>query len=265
MNAKAIPKISVVIPCYNEQDNIEKSVDSILKQTFSEFELIIVDDCSNDHSAEIIKRLASTDDRIIYIKNEKNSGVALSLNNGLKHAKGDFIARMDADDLCEPERLGRQYLYMISHPECVLCGTLADVKSNKGSYIQGKADNNLKRDLVKNNPLVHSSVMFKRVIGGKTVRYPETQGFEDYGLWIYLCNKGDFYVIPEVLVHRFDFNNLETKKTWEGFNRLKVYKKLRKYQLKAIRVTGYYMYGLRCVFLTDMKIIYATLKTHGRG
>lgn len=260
-----IPRISVVMPCYNEQANIEIAIKSVLSQTFSDFELIVVDDCSDDSSAEIIKRLESYDHRVVYLRNARNSGVAISLNNGLKISRGEFIARMDADDICESDRLRKQFQYMSTHPECILCGTLADVRNKNGLYTQGKTDKHLKRDLVVNNPFVHSSVMFRRIIDGQAVLYPETKGFEDYGLWISLCNKGGFYVIPEIMVHRFDYDNLQTKKTWEGFNKLSIYKKLRQYQKKATCATGYYLSGLGSVLLTDMKIAYTAIKTHNKG
>lgn len=257
---KPKPFISVIMPCYNEQDNIRESLQSILNQTFSDFELIVIDDCSTDCSDSIIKEIAKKDNRLIYLKNANNCGVAKTLNNGLQVAKGEYIARMDADDLCEPTRFQKQVEYLSTHPEYVVCGTFADVFNGEKIMLQGNIQGSLKRYLVKNNPFVHSSVMFRRVVDSQAIFYPETKGFEDYGLWIELSEVGDFHTIPEVLVHRVDINNLINKKTWEGFTKLKVYKKLLTYQVKAIKKTGFWFYGSLCVACTGLKIVVATIK-----
>ena len=257
---KSNPHISVIMPCYNEQDNIEKSIQSILNQTFKDFELIVVDDCSTDHSRDIIKTIAKCDNRVVYLRNTSNSGVAKTLNNGLRIARGEYIARMDADDLCEPTRFQKQIEYLKSHPKCIVCGSFADVFDGTKTVIQGNVQGDLKRHLVKNNPFVHSSIIFKRIVNDRPVFYPETKGFEDYGLWIELSDDGEFYTIPEVLVHRVDMNNLATKKTWEGFTKQKVYKKLLTYQIKAIKKTDYFLYGTWCVMWTGLKIVISTIK-----
>lgn len=90
---KPKPFISVIMPCYNEQDNIRESLQSILNQTFSDFELIVIDDCSTDCSDSIIKEIAKKDNRLIHLKNANNCCVAKTLNNGLQVAKGEYIAR----------------------------------------------------------------------------------------------------------------------------------------------------------------------------
>ena len=144
---KPDPYISVIMPCYNEQENIARSVQSILDQTFTDFELIVIDDCSTDCSGNIIKHFAQKDSRIIYLKNEKNSGVAIALNKGLRIAKGIFVARIDADDVCEPTRFQKQIDYLKEHPECIICGTFADVFNGKEIVIQGNSQGNIKKNL----------------------------------------------------------------------------------------------------------------------
>lgn len=257
---KSAPLISVIMPCYNEQENIAKSMQCILNQTYKDIELIVVDDCSSDNSGEIIKEIAKENSRVIYLKNVKNVGVAKTLNHGLSVAKGEYIARMDADDTCDSTRFQKQIEYFQSHPSCILCATYGDVYDGKDTRIQGKVIGDLRKRLVRNNLFVHSSVMFRRLIDDIPVRYPETKGFEDYGLWIELCNKGDFFVIPEVLVHRVDINNLGTKKTWEGLDKLKIYKKLRAYQMKAIKETKFWGYGIKCMCSTELKIVFTTVR-----
>lgn len=201
--------VYVVMPCYNEEKSIRKSIDSILHQTYTNIELIIIDDCSSDASGSIIKEY--TDERIMYYRNEHNLGVAKSLNKGIHLANGSFIARMDADDTSEPDRIEKEIEYLQNHPECVVCGSYADVDDGSIISIQGNNDSPQKY-IVKGNPFVHSTVMFPKIINGKELQYSEIKGFEDYDLWIRLYHQGDFHVIPEVLVHRVDINNHDTKR-----------------------------------------------------
>ena len=262
---KAAPLISVIMPCYNEQDYVAKAIRSILNQTYGNFELIVVDDCSTDNSVEMIKELAKEDSRVIFLKNAKNVGVSKTINYGLSVARGEYIARLDADDTCDSTRFQKQIEYFQSNPNCILCGTYGDVYDGKNTRIEGNGMGNLKKHLVKNNSFVHSSVMFRRLINDVAVRYPEVKAFEDYGLWIELCNKGEFHVIPEILVHRTDIKNLETKKTWEGFNKLKIYKEIRTYQIKAIKETKFWGYGIMCLCINELKIIFATMSNILKG
>ena len=118
-------KISVVMPSYNTPlDILKEAVDSILNQTFRDYEFIIVDDCSTDDSATYLRSL--TDRRIKLIRNPNNLGITKSLNVGLRNARGKYIARMDSDDIALPERFEKQYAYMESHPNCVMCGCKAE-------------------------------------------------------------------------------------------------------------------------------------------
>jgi len=163
---------------------------------------------------------------------------------------------MDADDTCEPTRLEKQVAYMEQHPECVLCATGADVYNGKEIRLQSviMGDELLKRYLVKNNPFVHSSVVFRRNISDRTVCYPEVKGFEDYTLWIELSKLGTFHVLPEILVHRVDIDNLGKKRTWAGFNKNKIYRRLFLQQISAIKATHQYAYGLVALVPTLAKI-----------
>ena len=250
-------KISVIILCYNEEKNIERSVRSILLQTYKNFELIIVDDCSTDCSPEIIQQLSKEDDRIVFLRNASNYGCGKSANIALKAASGKYIARLDADDISETTRLEKQVDYMEKHSECVLCATFADCDNGEELKIQGKYIGDIKKRFVKNNPIVQSTVMFRRTICEKRVLYPELRVFEDYKLWIDLASMGEIYVIPEILVHRYDYNNLSNKKTWEGLNKIDVYRKLLKSQIYAIEKTeklNYKFYGIVCILGTVAKI-----------
>ena len=118
MNSVAL---SVVMPVYNGQKYLEEAINSVLNQTFKDYELLIIDDGSTDSSVEIIKSIE--DSRIRLLRNEKNQGIAYSRNIGLKEGKGEFLAWMDCDDLIEPNRLEIQINYLKDNPELGICGT----------------------------------------------------------------------------------------------------------------------------------------------
>lgn len=114
-----MPKISVIMPAYNAERYIREAIDSILRQTWSDFELIIIDDGSTDSTAAIIAEY--TDNRIRFCPNAQNMGVAATLNRGLELACGAYIARMDADDISLPERFAKQAAYLDAHPDVTVC------------------------------------------------------------------------------------------------------------------------------------------------
>lgn len=130
------PKISVIMSVYNGMPYLKEAVQSILKQTFKDFEFIVVNDASTDDSWQYLKGL--NDKRIKLIINEKNLGLATSLNDGIKIAKGNFIARMDADDVSKPDRLEVQYKFLTKNPEIDLCGSWADIIDEKGKIVAEK-------------------------------------------------------------------------------------------------------------------------------
>ena len=114
-------KISVLMPAYNAEKYIGEAIESILNQTYKDFEFIIINDGSIDRTEDII--LSYDDPRIIYLKNKENSGIVASLNNGLKQAKGQYVARMDADDISLPTRFEKQLQYMESNQHIFVLGT----------------------------------------------------------------------------------------------------------------------------------------------
>ncbi|HXK49687.1 MAG TPA: glycosyltransferase family 2 protein, partial [Clostridiales bacterium] len=117
MNSEITPAISVIMSVYNSEQYLQESIDSILDQTFNDFEFIITDDCSTDGSFEIIKSYAMLDKRIKYFRNSENIGLTKSLNLMLDIAKGKYIARMDSDDISMPDRFSKQFDFMENNPE----------------------------------------------------------------------------------------------------------------------------------------------------
>lgn len=248
------PLVSVIMPAYNEERNIGNAIASVLAQEYRHFEFIIVDDGSTDRTGQIIQSF--DDERIRYIRNETNIGVTKSRNKALEEAKGKYIACLDADDTCTPDRLRKQVEYMESHPKCVLCSTYSDCDHGGYTTVQGEDfyRGDIKKALTRNNPVNQSSTIFPARIGGWKVRYPDVNPFEDYALWIELSRMGDFYILPEIMNHRTDYDNLKNKRTWAGYDKNGIYRLLLKFQWKATKATGYWMSGLAGMIPTIGKI-----------
>ncbi len=194
------PMISVVMPVYNGEKYLREAIDSILNQTYTDFEFIILNDGSTDRTEEII--LSYSDPRIVYVNNEKNLQIVKTLNKGIGLAKGEYVARMDADDISLPERFEKQIALMISRPDIDVCGTWYKTFGEKG-YLQKlpTQDEQIKVDLLFYTSLAHPSVMMKKSIFDQH-KYPENfPKAEDYALWIGLAGKFKFANIPESLLH----------------------------------------------------------------
>jgi glycosyltransferase involved in cell wall biosynthesis len=180
------PKITVLMPAYNAGKYIREAVSSVLAQTFTDFELMIVNDGSTDNTLEIIGSF--NDERIVVI-HQSNKGVAAALNTGLKYARAACIARFDADDICYSNRLQVQYDFMQAHPEYSIVGSEADYMDTNGEYLfthqlAGYSYNEIQNLDFKVCPLIHSCVMYKKqaiIAAGGYNEHAYT--FEDHFLW----------------------------------------------------------------------------------
>lgn len=204
MNA---PLVSVLMPVYNGAADLRRALDSVLGQTFSDFELIVINDGSKDESASLLN---SVDDPRVRVIHQDNMGLAATLNRGLAMARGALIARQDQDDLSHPERFARQVTHLNDNPECILLGTAAEIwvgdEPTERAHNHPTEHSLLAFDLLFNNPFVHSSVMMRRDavldIGGYTTD-KSRQPPEDYELWSRLARKGRVANLPErLLVYR---------------------------------------------------------------
>ncbi|MFA5173388.1 MAG: glycosyltransferase [Candidatus Paceibacterota bacterium] len=190
---KSNPKISVLMSVYDGAKYLEESIKSIQNQTFSDFEFIIVNDASTDNSLEIIKNFS--DPRIIILNNPKNLGLTKSLNIGLKQASGEYIARLDADDLSFPERLEKQLSFMEKNEDFALVGSSAVLINEEGKIV-GKKNKPIEFFEIKfhsllKNPFLHPSLFFKKEILAKVGNYNENFSFaQDYELTSRLINLG---------------------------------------------------------------------------
>ncbi len=186
------PKISVLTAVFNGERYLCQAIDSILNQSFEDFELILIDDASNDDTPSIIS--SYQDPRIISIRNDSNIGLTRSLNKALEHAKGEFIARQDADDISMNTRLARQFDFMINHSQVGLLGTACRIIDSKGmlrGYIDQPIDDiEIRWFSLLENSFFHSSVMIRsEVLRNNSIMYDERfRVTQDYDLWIRLLD-----------------------------------------------------------------------------
>lgn len=204
----ADPLVSVVLPVYNSSSHLRAAVKSILKQTYQNFELIIIDDGSRDNSYQILKSI--NDPRIILKKHSKNLGIVQTLNDGLNLCRGKYIARMDADDLAEPDRFAKQVNFLESNPQVGVVGSWIRV-FGKQNYVWKTLEHHqeLKVKLFAESAIAHPSAMIRRsVLIKNNLRYnPKYQYVEDYELWIRLSRVANLANIPKVLLHYRTHNN----------------------------------------------------------
>lgn len=196
------PKVSIVMSVYNCERYVGEAVKSMLQQTFSDFEFIIVNDGSTDQTPEILRQF---DDPRILVIDQRNSGLTVSLNRGIRLAKGEYIARMDADDLSEPERLEKQVEALDRNPGIGVVSCWYKVIDENGFLLAYKRLPNdvkqLAKLLMRDNPICHGSVMMRKRAIQTVGLYNENLRYaQDYELWLRMLRQGyGFYVIPEFL------------------------------------------------------------------
>lgn len=191
--------VSIIMPSYNTQKFIEETLDSVLAQTYTNWELIIVDDCSTDNTDEIVSPFLS-DSRIIYIQNEKNSGAAVSRNRALREAKGKWIAFLDSDDLWTPDKLEKQIAFMQSNGYCFSYTNYSEI--DESSEPLGKTVTGPKK--------ITKTGMYNYCwMGCLTVMYDvekigliqieDIKKNNDYAMWLKICKKANCYLLDEDL------------------------------------------------------------------
>ncbi|KQW97699.1 glycosyltransferase family 2 protein [Flavobacterium sp. Root420] len=201
MNDFANPRITVLMPVYNCELYIKETINSILNQTFIDFEFLIIDDASTDKTIDIIKTY--NDERIKLIKKTLNTGLTNSLNIGLKLAKGEYIARMDGDDISFPQRFAKQIALLDANPDIVLCGTLYKVIGTEKICNHPLLYEEIKVKLISGCYIAHPTVMFRKsVFESYQLEYdPAMEPAEDYDLWARLSFIGKIVNIGEVLLY----------------------------------------------------------------
>ena len=202
------PKISVLLPVYNAASFIGESIQSILDQTESDFELFIIDDCSTDNSLQIIESFQ--DSRIILRKKEKNTGYTESLNWGIDQARGKYIARMDADDVSLPKRFEKQVLFLEQNQHIAICGTDARVEGSNLKFNYPTEPKAIEAHLLLGSSLIHPSIMGKVEIF-KQFKYDKLkEPAEDYDLFTRIVAAGGYLANLEesLLIYRVHTNQI---------------------------------------------------------
>ncbi|PLX28259.1 glycosyltransferase [Candidatus Parcubacteria bacterium] len=211
-------KVSVLMSAYNAERFIGSAIESILNQSFTDFECVIVDDGSTDNTFEIIEQYRKNDPRIHIVHNEQNIGLTRSLNIGSSHCKGVYIARLDADDVCHQDRLKEQYDFMESHQDIALCGSMARYVDEHGQKIGEKnlpTDYmHIKKKLLFNNQFVHSSLfMRKHVLDAEGFYHESFKASQDYELVLRIASRYKVENIPKQLV---DWRVGENSLSWSS-------------------------------------------------
>lgn len=197
----ADPLITVLMPTYNGAKYLKQTINSVLGQTFKDFELLIINDCSPDNTDDIVA--AYTDPRIRYVKNSRNRGISGSSNYGFSLARGKYIARQDHDDISLPERLEKQVAYMENHPEVGILGTGFKVFGSKSkNVLYPEDDAAIKALLLFKMPLAHqTSMMRKELFYKNRLQYDESYASSnDRKLWIDAAPYMQFHNLPEILL-----------------------------------------------------------------
>ena len=193
------PKISVIMSVYNGEKYLKEAIESVLNQTFTDFEFIIVNDGSTDDSLKIIKSYA--DKRVRLIDNETNIGLTRSLNKAIEQARGEFVARQDADDVSLPGRFEEQIRYFERYPETALLGTGIYI-IDEGGKVSGKkaAQENPGESLFKSNRFNHGSTMFRSAVVRKLGGYNELLRYcQDYELWLRMAKSHEVRNLKQAL------------------------------------------------------------------
>jgi glycosyltransferase involved in cell wall biosynthesis len=204
-----LPLVSVILPCYNTENHIGEALRSIMQQDYPNLEIIVIDDHSSDGSWDVIQALALEDSRILAVRNEENLRLIKTLNKGIQLSQGEYIARMDADDISAPARIEKQVTYLEQHKEVDMIATCATYISEKG-FTLGRLNFHGCYDAagaafvsIFDCPFLHPSIVIKGDLL-RTIGYPdspETYHIEDYALWIQLIKAGHrLEIIPERLM-----------------------------------------------------------------
>lgn len=199
----AAPRVTIVMPVYDAEAYLKQALESILEQAFGDWELIAIDDGSRDGSRSILDHFAATDPRIKLLSNTTNLGIVETLNRGWREARGQYIARLDADDVALPNRLSRQVEFLDEHPAVALVGSAAIRIDSDGRHLSiaqvPTSNRGIKATLPRHNCFNHPSVMLKRAaleaVGG--YRFDHV---EDYDLWLRLSERFDLANLTEPLI-----------------------------------------------------------------
>ncbi len=194
--------VSIITPTYNNSEFIKQTIESVQKQTYKNWEMIVVDDCSTDRTPELIKKISQKDDRIKYIKLKKNSGAAIARNRALRESRGRFIAYLDADDLWKKNKIQNQIDFMLSHNYAFVCSNYEKIDINNKILKQVKIPKEINYKFFLRNTIIQTvGVMIDtKKTGKELLNMPDVYGKEDAATWCQLLKSGfNCYGVPEFL------------------------------------------------------------------
>jgi glycosyltransferase involved in cell wall biosynthesis len=202
-----MPKVSIILPTYNRINLLPRALQSIMEQSFSDWELVVIDDASTDATRTYLDKLAERDARIRPIHHEKNyyPDISRTLNEGLELARGNYIARLDDDDYwCDPEKLKKQVMFLDAHPDCVIVGggtiVIDENDRERFRYRKLETDALIRGKALVANPFTHSTVIFRRDIALAVGGYGDFKNAEDWDLWLRMGTRGTLYNFPDYFV-----------------------------------------------------------------
>ena len=218
------PLVSVIMPIYNSQRTIVRSLDSIINQTYQNLEIIIIDDGSNDNSVEIIEKYKINDERIRLFQNDKNMGLAWSLNKAIVNSNGYYIARMDADDKSHYERIEKQVYFLENNSEVDVLGTGSRYVDEHYKFVKNikmpKYHKDCVRMLPKTTPFIHPTVVIRRDFFDRVGFYNQNlRKAQDYELWVRAANFSHYANLEDLLL---DYTIPKNKSYTTMFQEIKV-------------------------------------------
>lgn len=204
---KKIPNVSIIMPSYNSQDYIEKAISSILCQTYSDFELIIVNDKSTDNTVNIVKKYAKEDFRIIFLNNKYKKGVSGAMNTGIDISRGNYITRMDSDDISVSDRIQKQVLFLEQNQDFGICSVnISYIDENDKVHLEMLYNYNnivpIEWKILWTNPIPNAPIMYRRkLIIDNKLKFKNIKTAEDYGFLINFVSKTKIHFINESLYY----------------------------------------------------------------
>jgi glycosyltransferase involved in cell wall biosynthesis len=253
----ANPKVSVLIATYNRANLIGRAIQSVLNQTFTDWELIIADDGSTDNTAEVVKKWQRRDSRIKYLRSEHLGRISKISNFGLRKAKGEYLAVLDDDDYwATSDKLKKQVEFLDKNPEYVGCGggyiVIDENGREKGRFLKPELNEEIKLRALIANPLANLTTMFRRAVAEKLGYYDETMPqFADWDFWLKMGLAGKLYNFQEYFAYY---------QMWEGGSSFRNQKENVRAALRIIRrYRTNYPGFIKAFFLGWLYAFYASL------
>lgn len=234
-----MPKVSVVVPVYNAEKFIKSTLDSLLSQTFSDYEIIMVNDMSTDQSVKIINQFH--DQRIKMFYNERNMGIAYTRNRAIELSSGEYIAIMDDDDIAPPRRLEKEVQFLDQNPDIAVVAGHCRFIDEAGHMIQNRQWNvfqnpdYIKAYLLTGDAIPNGAAMVRRqfILENNILYQDGLCGAEDYQFWVECSLHGKIANLDEIMLYWRIGHNNETTRNWHTQKRKEALKSIRKYALEG--------------------------------